>query len=220
MARRARFRLPNPTFVSSLDWLVPRDAKSMLLFALAAFTLFYIVVVLSVVLFLPTFEALFGVVMGVTGAGLVASLAHPDPIEKAGQRTAWVIAGPIYLGGLLSTVALLHQRPDGGSWVVLAMLFAFLIDTTAYFAGSLLGRHKLYPKVSPKKTVEGAIGGLLGAVGGASLVVAGASADSAGFCPPHAASASAAVTSAAARAALPFETVREKDRKIMASEST
>jgi phosphatidate cytidylyltransferase len=124
---------------------------------------------LSVCLFAPRFEALLGAVMGIAGAGAAASLIRPEPIEGASQRTAWVIAGPIYLGGLLSAVALLHQRDHGGSWVVLSMMFAFFSDTFAYFAGSLFGRHKLYPKVSPKKTVEGAVGGLVGAVAGALL---------------------------------------------------
>ncbi len=48
-------------------------------------------------------------------------------------------------------------------FLILFMLFsAWMTDTFAYFAGSFLGKHKLCPKISPKKTVEGAIGGVLG----------------------------------------------------------
>ena len=46
----------------------------------------------------------------------------------------------------------------------LAFIGAWLPDTMAYFAGSFFGKHKLIPKISPNKTVEGAIGGLLGSV--------------------------------------------------------
>jgi phosphatidate cytidylyltransferase len=45
-------------------------------------------------------------------------------------------------------------------------------DSLAYFTGSLLGRHKLAPKVSPRKTWEGALGNLVGNVGGAFLMKA------------------------------------------------
>ena len=52
-----------------------------------------------------------------------------------------------------------------GVFLILFMLFsAWATDTFAYFAGSFLGKHKLCPKISPKKTVEGAIGGIIGCV--------------------------------------------------------
>ncbi len=54
---------------------------------------------------------------------------------------------------------------DVGPGVVLLCLgLAWFADTGAYFAGRFLGRHKLYEAVSPKKTVEGAVGGLLGSI--------------------------------------------------------
>src|SRR5262249_52405670 len=56
---------------------------------------------------------------------------------------------------------------DGASFVVLALMFSWLSDTGAYFAGRYLGKRKLYAAVSPKKTLEGAIGGLVGSVAGA-----------------------------------------------------
>lgn len=52
-----------------------------------------------------------------------------------------------------------------GIFLILFILFsACMTDTCAYFAGSLLGKHKLCPKISPKKTIEGAIGGVIGCV--------------------------------------------------------
>ena len=58
---------------------------------------------------------------------------------------------------------------DGPSYVVLAIMFAWFSDTGGYFAGRFLGKHKLYEAVSPKKTIEGSIGGLAGAAVGALL---------------------------------------------------
>lgn len=50
------------------------------------------------------------------------------------------------------------------AYLLLPFILSFACDTFAYFAGLTLGRHKLAPKVSPKKTVEGSIGGILGNV--------------------------------------------------------
>lgn len=111
---------------------------------------------------LPLFAVLASCVVG-----LVAGLSRAEPVEGADRRLAWLVAGPIYIGGTLSTLILLHLQEDGGRWVILSMIFAFGSDTAAYFAGKLMGKHRLYPVVSPNKTVEGAIGGLLGGVAGA-----------------------------------------------------
>ncbi len=52
----------------------------------------------------------------------------------------------------------------GTEYMLLIFICAWATDTSAYFAGKFLGRHKLIPRVSPNKTVEGSIGGVLGAV--------------------------------------------------------
>ena len=64
----------------------------------------------------------------------------------------------------------LRTLPNGGWWVLLSMIVTFSSDTGGYFAGRFLGRNKLYPTVSPKKTIEGAVGGILAAIGGTYLV--------------------------------------------------
>lgn len=51
---------------------------------------------------------------------------------------------------------------NGTPYVWLVYIIAFGSDTFAYFTGKMLGRHKLYPEVSPNKTIEGAIGGIIG----------------------------------------------------------
>ena len=61
------------------------------------------------------------------------------------------------------------RRRTAPAFVVLTLMFAWFGDTGGYFAGRFLGKHKLYEAVCPKKTVEGAIGGLAGSVVGALL---------------------------------------------------
>jgi phosphatidate cytidylyltransferase len=106
-------------------------------------------------------------VLVVAGAGTIVSLARPEPLDAAGVRLAWLIAGPFYVGGLLSSLGRLHLAEHGGEWVLLAMWIAWASDTGAYFAGRFFGKHKLAPRVSPSKTVEGAVGGVLGSLTGA-----------------------------------------------------
>jgi phosphatidate cytidylyltransferase len=102
----------------------------------------------------------------VTCGGLLMSLVQIEPVPHASARAAWAVAGPAYLGGLFGVISLLFRQPHGGEWVVLAMLYAFWSDTAGYFVGRSLGKHRLYPAVSPNKTVEGSLGGLLGALVG------------------------------------------------------
>ncbi|NIN00598.1 MAG: hypothetical protein GTO24_21685 [candidate division Zixibacteria bacterium] len=76
-----------------------------------------------------------------------------------------------YVAGLFSFVILLRELPQklgvdykaGGLWIIYLLLCIWSCDTFAYFVGAPLGKHRLSPNVSPKKTVEGFFGGLLGA---------------------------------------------------------
>lgn len=95
--------------------------------------------------------------------GVLLPLLEPEPSDRAGVRLAWLVAGPLYVGTLLGTVPALFVVTHGG-WVVLAMGIAWGSDTGAYFAGRFFGKHKLAPRVSPSKTVEGALGGLAASV--------------------------------------------------------
>ncbi|MDD9944863.1 MAG: phosphatidate cytidylyltransferase [Myxococcales bacterium] len=102
--------------------------------------------------------------------GMLVTLVRPEPIETAGVRTGFALGGPLYLGVLFGLVVKLFEREYGGAWVLVVMVCAFLSDTGAYFAGRAFGRRKLHERVSPKKTIEGAIGGLLAALVGVLLV--------------------------------------------------
>ena len=99
---------------------------------------------------------------------MLVSLARLGEIETAALRMTAGAFGPLYLLGLtlLSRVHI-ERGSDGPAYVLMILAFAWGGDTGGYFAGRFLGKHKLYPAVSPKKTIEGAIGGLAGSVLGA-----------------------------------------------------
>lgn len=87
------------------------------------------------------------------------------PIADAPQRTAHVLMAFFYGAGGMTALSQLRNATDGGWWVVAALVITWGNDTSAYFAGRFLGRHKLYPEVSPNKTWEGFFGGFAGSIG-------------------------------------------------------
>jgi phosphatidate cytidylyltransferase len=84
--------------------------------------------------------------------------------ENAFASWVWTTAGIIYIGWLLSHFVALRGLESGRDWVLFALFVTFASDTAAYFIGRARGRHPLAPDISPKKTIEGAIGGIIGAV--------------------------------------------------------
>jgi phosphatidate cytidylyltransferase len=77
------------------------------------------------------------------------------------------VGGLLYVPLLLSQLLLLRSEQFGEYWILLLLLIVMTGDSAAYYIGTSFGRHKLYPVVSPNKSVEGALGGLAGSVGGA-----------------------------------------------------
>ena len=84
-------------------------------------------------------------------------------LEYTFVDVALTLLGFIYAGILFSTVYLVNAKANGAYLVWLIFISSWLSDTAAYYSGRFFGKHKLCPKVSPKKTVEGSIGGLMGA---------------------------------------------------------
>ena len=104
-------------------------------------------------------------------AGPLLTLVRLGDMKTAALRACAMGFGPLYLGVPLTLLAIMRRDlgGDGPAYVVLTIMFAWFGDTGGYFAGRFLGRHKLYEAVSPKKTIEGSIGGLAGSVFGALL---------------------------------------------------
>ena len=86
-----------------------------------------------------------------------------DPAEKV-RRGATMVLGAVYVGGLLAMYPRILLLPGGEFWVLLGILTVSLGDTFAYAVGRTIGKRKIAPVLSPNKTVEGALGGLLGSV--------------------------------------------------------
>ena len=81
------------------------------------------------------------------------------------NQAGLVIFSIIYIPLFLSILADIHRLTNGIYYLWIVFIGAFMTDTFAYFSGYFFGKHKLCPQISPKKTVEGSIGGSLCSVG-------------------------------------------------------
>jgi len=80
------------------------------------------------------------------------------------EQLGYLTFAMLYILYLLLHIALVRETTPNGIWSVwLIFIIAFGSDSAAYFVGVNFGKHKLVPKLSPKKTIEGAFGGILGA---------------------------------------------------------
>jgi phosphatidate cytidylyltransferase len=99
----------------------------------------------------------------------VLSWAHAlwkGDITEGPIRVAHGTAGLVYAGVGLFALSALRSGESGLQWVFCALVVTWVNDTSAYFSGRFLGKHKLYPAVSPNKTWEGFFGGMVGSIGG------------------------------------------------------
>ena len=89
-------------------------------------------------------------------------------IVKAGEvkfsQTMAALFGSIAIGYSFSAFLRMEAAGIHRAYLLLPFILSFACDTFAYFAGMAFGKHKLAPKVSPKKTIEGSIGGMAGNV--------------------------------------------------------
>jgi len=86
-------------------------------------------------------------------------------IEEAGAGLTGSVASLLYVPLLMAFLPLIRRTElDGLNWLFFIMLITWAGDTGAYLAGRTFGKHKLYPEVSPKKTFEGVLGGIVLAI--------------------------------------------------------
>lgn len=94
----------------------------------------------------------------------VVSLLYLFNIEQRKLEDAMATITGIFYVIFFSFHVTLVDRTEYGLMIWLIVITAFGTDIMAYFSGYLLGKHKLCPHISPKKTIEGSIGGILGSV--------------------------------------------------------
>lgn len=80
------------------------------------------------------------------------------------EHIALTIVGALYIGYGFTNMAAARNLPDGFMLTVLVFFGIWSTDSGAYFIGKAIGKHKLWPEISPNKTIEGALGGLLSAL--------------------------------------------------------
>ena len=97
----------------------------------------------------------------VAGVALAVSLARGGELRTRVIQAAWVALGIFYLGGLFGCGSLLRGERDGRQLVYFLVFTTWAGDIGAYYVGSRWGLRPLLPRVSPKKTVEGALGGIV-----------------------------------------------------------
>jgi phosphatidate cytidylyltransferase len=131
-------------------------APSWLLFPLGAFFAFSGTVLKQVDVNLVLSLTLVG--------GLAAFLVVPGRRQGLG-RWAMGVAGALYIGMPLNYYLLLFtSRPHGLVWALFIIFAIVANDSAALLVGSSIGRHPFFPTISPRKTVEGAIAGVVGSV--------------------------------------------------------
>jgi phosphatidate cytidylyltransferase len=128
---------------------------------------------------LLTFDPLYpAITVAIIGSLVVELTRH----QEQGVLASWALTlvGALYLSWLFSHFILLRALDTpllagwltplhlgiepGAAWIYFVLAITWIQDTAAYFAGKNLGRHKMAPILSPKKTWEGAAGGLLGSI--------------------------------------------------------
>lgn len=102
-----------------------------------------------------------GLLALLTVASLLYGMLAVAPVEKGAQVGVRLVAGLMWLPLLWSFIPPLRALDDGLVWLFVALGATWMGDTGAYFAGRFLGSHKLFERVSPKKTWEGVFGGVV-----------------------------------------------------------
>ena len=113
-----------------------------------------------------------GVIVASAVLAAAAVLFALTAIPRGTSLSRVGLLAAVYFGVLLAHAPALARFEDGREWVLIAVLGTFAADTGAYAVGSLIGRHKIAPRISPAKSLEGLAGGMLSSAGAVAALVA------------------------------------------------
>ncbi len=100
---------------------------------------------------------------------MIARLFSPRPVEGAVEDISSTLLGVFYVAMLFGFQVAIRMAAGGKEWIVFLYFVIWATDIGAYSVGIPFGKHKLYPKISPNKSVEGLLGGIVFAIGMALL---------------------------------------------------
>ena len=98
----------------------------------------------------------------VTGAAALVAIWELRALLRRSGLMPWLLAS-LAVAAFLAAGLALRDLDNGLAWLSYAILITFASDTAAYAVGRLIGRHRLAPTISPGKTWEGTVGGIIGA---------------------------------------------------------
>jgi phosphatidate cytidylyltransferase len=101
---------------------------------------------------------------------MLVPMFREEDVARAADRAIRYGFGLVYVPVLMAPLALIRGEEHGLALIFLVLASTWLGDTGAYFAGRFFGKTPLFPRVSPKKTVEGVVGGLVLSMIGACVV--------------------------------------------------
>jgi len=107
-------------------------------------------------------------VVGAVATFILEMLRHQQ-VGRSLWQVGSTLAGVVYVAFPLGFLIAIRGLPDGWTWALLVLIITWGTDTFAYFGGRLWGRRKLAPRLSPKKTIEGAVAGIVGGTAVAAL---------------------------------------------------
>ena len=108
----------------------------------------------------------------VAGTFVLEFARHPNQVARALAQVGTTLCGVLYVAFPAAIMVSMRNQPDDGLiWVFVVFAITWGTDTFGYIVGRLYGKKKLAPTISPNKTVEGAIGGILGGWVSAALLL-------------------------------------------------
>jgi phosphatidate cytidylyltransferase len=101
-------------------------------------------------------------VVGVVLTFTLETIRHPNDLRRSVMQVVMTLGGVLYLSIPTGFLIRLRAEADGLVWILLIFALTWGTDTLAYIGGRLWGKTKLAPQISPKKTLEGALVGIIG----------------------------------------------------------